>query len=169
MIDLEAGFHRLGGIILPLDQLPAALVAHALRLGGHRRHMVAGAAVRADPAAAHALHNRLVADLQGDHAVEDDPGLLQGLGLGDGAGHAVQNVTLGTVRLFQPLGNDADDDLIGHQLPRVHEGLGLQARGSAVLHGGAEDVAGGDGGNIQLFTQDVGLCSLSGARGAQQD
>ena len=27
----------------------------------------------------------------------------------------------------------------------------------------------GDGGNVQLFTQDVGLCSLSGARGAQQD
>ena len=35
MIDLEPRFHGLGGIIFPLDQLAAALVAHALLLGGH--------------------------------------------------------------------------------------------------------------------------------------
>lgn len=48
--------------------------------------MVAGSAVLADAAAAHALHDRLIGDLNGDYVVKPDPGLLQRLSLGDGAG-----------------------------------------------------------------------------------
>ena len=71
--------------------------------------------------------------------------------------------------LSQALGHDADDDLVGDQLARVHIGLGLQPDGRAVLDGGAEDVAGGDGGDAQLGTEDLSLGAFAGAGGAQQD
>ena len=67
--------------------------------------------------------------------------------------------------MTQPLLHDGEDHLVGDQLARVDEGLGLEPYLCARLDGGAEDVAGGDGGNIQLFTQDVGLCSFAGAPG----
>ena len=48
----------------------------------------------------------------------------------------------------------------------VDVGFCLQSNGCAVLDGGAEDVAGGDSGDVQLFAQDIGLCAFSGAGGA---
>ena len=169
MIDLEPRLDGLGGIIFPLDQLTAALVAHALLLGGHSYHVVAGPAGFADTAAAHPLHDGLVRDLNRDHVVKCDPGLFQGRGLGDGAGHPVQDIAVLAVILCQPLRDDADDDVVRHQLAGVHIGLGLQAGGRAVLDSRPEDVACGNGGNAQFSAQDFCLCSLTGAGGAQQD
>mgnify|MGYP002139888277 CR=1 FL=1 len=82
MIDLKAVLDRLRFIIVTLNQLAAALVAHALLLGGHSYHVVAGPAGFADTAAAHPLHDGLVRDLNRDHVVKCDPGLFQGRGLG---------------------------------------------------------------------------------------
>ena len=65
--------------------------------------------------------------------------------------------------------DDADDDLIGDQLAGLHVGFRLLAGGGTVFHGGPEDVASGDGGDIQLFAQDLGLCAFAGAGGAQQN
>ena len=128
--------------------------------------MVGGAAAGADPAAAHALHDLLIGDLDGDHGVEGDARLLQSLGLGDRAGHAVQDEAGLAVVLGQALGDDADDHLVGDQLAGVHVLLGLQAHRRAVLHGGPEDVASGDGGDVQLLVQDLSLGALAGARRA---
>ena len=65
-------------------------------------------------------------------------------------GHPVQDVAVLAVGLGQPLGDDADDDLIGNQLAGVHIFLGLQSHRRAVGHGGPEDVAGEMVGNVQL-------------------
>ena len=62
--------------------------------------------------------------------------------------------------------DDADDDLIGDQLAGLHVGFRLLAGGGAVFHGGPEDVASGDGGDIQHFAQALSLCALAGAGGA---
>ena len=128
--------------------------------------MVAGAAALADTAAAHPLDDLLIRDLDGHHGVESDTCLLQRLGLGDGAGHPVQNVAIGAVRLLQTLADDADDDLIGHQLACVHVLLGLQAGGSSVLHSCTQDITGRDGGNTQRLLDNVRLCALAGTRSA---
>ena len=96
--------------------------------------------------------------------VKDDAGLLQGLGLGDGAGHPVQDIAVGAVGLGQPLHHDADDHSVRDQLASVHIALGLEPHGRAVLHGRAQDVPGGDGGDAQLLTEDRRLGALSGAR-----
>ncbi len=71
--------------------------------------------------------------------------------------------------LCQTLLQDADDDLIGHQCAGVHEALGLQAHLGTILHGSTQDVAGADGGDVQLCADDLGLRALTGTRCAQQD
>ena len=131
--------------------------------------MVACAALLADAAAAHALHDHIVLDLQLQHLVDADAHGLNGLGLRDGAGHTVQDETIGTVCLRQTILQNADDDLIGHQRTGVHEALGFQAHLGAFLHSRTQDVAGADGRNVQLCADDLCLCALAGARCAQQN
>ena len=125
--------------------------------------MVACAALLADAAAAHALHDHIVLDLQLQHLVDADAHGLDGLGLSDGAGHAVQDETVGAVILCQAFLQDADDDLIGHQSASVHEALCLQAHLGAFLDSSAQDVAGADGGDVQLCADDLGLGAFARA------
>ena len=125
--------------------------------------MVAGTALFADAAAAHALHDHIVLDLQLQHLVDADAHGLDGLGLSDGAGHTVQNEAICAVRLSQTLFQDADDDLIGHQSASVHEALCLQAHLGAFLDSSAQDVAGADGGDVQLCADDLGLGAFARA------
>ena len=101
--------------------------------------------------------------------VKVDACCFQGFRLSDGAGHAVQDVAVLAVRLLKPFGDDADDDFVRNQLAGIHILLGLQTYGGAVLDGGPQDVAGGDGRNVQLFADDLSLCAFAGAGSAQQD
>ena len=128
--------------------------------------MIAGAAAFADAAAAHTVDNLLVGYFQRHHSVESDSRLLQCLCLSDRAGHAVQNVAARAVRLLQTLVDDADDDLIRHQLAGIHVLLGLQAGGSSIFDGGTQDVARGDRGDPQRFLDNICLCALTGTRSA---
>ena len=89
MIDRKAVFHRLGLIILAGDQLAASAVAHALDLALFVDDVVACAALAANPASAHALHDGRVSDLQGDDMIELDTGCLKSFRLRDRAGHTV--------------------------------------------------------------------------------
>ena len=89
MIDRKAVFHRLGLIILAGDQLAAADIADALGFGRHCHDVVACAALAANPASAHALHDGRVSDLQGDDMIELDTGCLKSFRLRDRAGHTV--------------------------------------------------------------------------------
>ena len=128
--------------------------------------MVACAARLADAAAAHPVKDHVLVHRQVQHLVDADAHLLDGLGLGDGAGHAVQDKALGAVGLGQPLLQDADDDVVRHKAAGVHVALGLQAHLGAVLDGGAQDVAGGDCRDAQLGGEDLGLGALARTRGA---
>lgn len=128
--------------------------------------MIAGAAALADTAAAHPRDDPLVGDLDGHHSIESDTCLLQRLSLGDGAGHAVQNVAVGAVRLLQTLADDADDNVIGHQLAGVHVLLGPQAGRSTVLDSCTQNVTGRDGGDTQRLLDNVRLSAFAGTRSA---
>ena len=147
MIDRQTVADRCGVIILTLLQRAAAHVAHAFLFGRDVDDVVACAAALAHTPAAHTSHDLLVGDLDGDDGVEPDTCFLQSLSLGDGAGHAVQDVAIRAVGLLQTLVDDADDDLIGDELAGVHVRLGLKAGGRTVLDGGAQDIAGGNGGD----------------------
>ena len=166
MVSLQAVPHRLGLVILADHQLAAAAVADALDLAGFGLDVVAGAALLADAAAAHPVKNHVLVHGQVQNLVDPDAHPLDGLGLGDGAGHAVQDEALGAVGLCQPLFQDADDDIIRHKAAGVHVTLGLQAHLGALLDGGPQDVAGGDGRDAQLGGEDLGLGALARTRGA---
>ena len=58
---------------------------------------------------------------------------------------------------------------IGDQCAGVHEALCLQAHLGAVLDSSAEDVAGADGGDVQLCADDLSLRAFACAGGAQQN
>lgn len=128
VIDLQSVTDHLRLIVRPGFQLAAARVAHTLHLGGQVLHMEGRAAGGADPTAAHTLHNLLIGNFQGDHGVKGDAHLFQGLGLGNGAGHPVQDKAVLAVRFRQAFGDHPDDNFIGHQLAGIHIRLGLQAK-----------------------------------------
>ena len=92
---------------------------------------------------------------------------FQGFRLSQRAGHAVQNEALCAVALSHPVGNDAEDQLIGNQRAFVHVLLGLFSQLRAVGHGLTEHVPGRDGGNGELLNKKLCLCSLPGAGSAQ--
>ena len=98
-----------------------------------------------------------------------DAHLLDGLCLCDGAGHTVQDEAVCAVILGQAVLQDANDNLIGDQCAGVHEALCLQAHLGAVLDSSAEDVAGADGGDVQLCADDLSLRAFACAGGAQQN
>ena len=74
-----------------------------------------------------------------------------------------QNEAVGAVSLCQTLLQDADDDFIGHQSTGVHKALGLQTHLGALLDSSAQDVAGADGGDVQLCADDLGLGAFARA------
>ena len=81
-------------VVLADDGLAAAQVAHTLDLALLVDDVVACAALLADAAAAHAVNDHIVLDLQLQHLVDTDAHGLDGLGLSDGAGHTVQDLSL---------------------------------------------------------------------------
>ena len=147
VVSLQAIQNGSGLVVLADDGLAAAQVAHTLDLALLVDDVVACAALLADAAAAHALHDHAVLNLQFQHLVDADAHGLDGLGLSDGAGHAVQDEAVGAVVLCQAFLQDADDDLIGYQVAFVHIGLGLHSRRRALLDGRAQNVTGGNRGD----------------------
>ena len=166
MVDIQACLHGLGSVVLADGQLTAAEVALAFHLGRIGDDVERGAAVLAGPAARHTLDDGLVRDLDREGGVDVDAMLLQSFRLGDGARHTVEDITIGAVGLSQTLADDADDDVVRNELAAFHVGFCFQAHGRAVFHGRAQDVAGGNGGDIQLAAEDLSLRALARTGGA---
>lgn len=91
--------------------------------------------MRAAPA--HALDDGLKGHVDFKHVVELDPGRLHGVGLGDGAGEAIEEETVGAIRLCNAFLDEANDDVVTDQRTGVHHGLGLQPQRRSGLHCGA--------------------------------
>src|SRR5690606_36224383 len=66
-------------------------------------------------------------------------------------------------------GDDAIDDLVGHQVAAVHDFLDRQAQRCPVGDGRAEDVASRELRNAVGLDQDLGLGTLADTRRSEQD
>ena len=99
MINFQTRLHGVRMVILALNEGAAANVAHALGLRLFVKQMVGGAAFFADTASGHSGDDRLVGDFQVNDLV-DLHHFVQSLGLGNGAGEAVQDVTVFAVVLL---------------------------------------------------------------------
>ena len=169
MIRYQTVTHGFRAVILADHQLAAAAVAHAFHLAGFILDVVAGTALGAHTAACHACFDRGILNQQVDDLIDLDTKLLKRFGLSDDARHTIQNKTVRTVGSGQALLDDAKDDFIRNERTRVHKTLCFQPHRGTVLNGGTQDVAGGNGGDVQLIGQDLGIGAFAGARGAQQD
>ncbi len=72
------------------------------------------------------------------------------------------------VRPAQPLADQPEDDLVGHELARVHGGLGPLAEFGAALDGVAQQVAGRHLRDALFVAQPLGLRALAGTGCAEQ-
>ena len=95
--------------------------------------------------------------------------LVQGSSLRQGAREAVQDHAVLAVGLLDALGDDTDDDLVGHQLALLHDRLGLDADLGAGLHGRAQHLARGELNQPPAGRELLGLGSLARPRRPQQD
>ncbi len=68
----------------------------------------------------------------------------------------------------QALADQPEDDLVGHELARVHGGLGPLAEFRAALDGVAQQVAGRHLRNALFVAQPLGLSALAGTGCAEQ-
>ena len=80
------------------------------------------------------------------------------------AREAVEDEALLGVRILQALGDQADDDIVGHEVARVHERLRLLPQRRAGLYGSAQHVARGDVRRAELFNQLGRLRTLTSTR-----
>ncbi len=95
--------------------------------------------------------------------------LVQGFGLGDGARKAVQNKAFLGIGLLEAILDNADDHLVRDQLAGVHVFLGFFAHFGPLFHRGAQDIAGGNLGDLILVDKLLGLGAFAGPRSTQQD
>ena len=125
----------------------AATVAHALGLGPVEAVMEAGAAFGAVEPPADTFDQDGVIDLDPDHPIETHSFLgqhrVQSLGLRRGTRESVQDETVGAIGRLDPLGDQFDHDVIGHQRARRHDLLYRPAQRAARGDGLAQHVAGG--------------------------
>ena len=131
--------------------------------------MVGGAAIQTNTATRYTLGDLLVGDLNVDHAVDLDTHTVKCLGLRNGAGKAVQNETVFAVVLCQTVLDDTDDHLVRNQLACLDIFLGCLSHFRAALQRFTDNITRGNGGDHELFADDLRLCTFSGARGAEKN
>ena len=79
------------------------------------------------PAARHTLDDFLIGHVNFNHVVNRHTRGFHCISLGNGAGKAVKQKTLGTIWLCNALFYQIDDDVVGNQSPRIHDFLGRNA------------------------------------------
>ena len=84
-------------------------------------------------------------------------------------GKAVEDEALARIGLVDALGDDADDDLVGHQGAARHDVLRLAADRRSRLDRRAQHVAGGELNNAVFGDETLRLRALARPRRAEQD
>ena len=129
--------------------------------------LLAGAAPTEPP------HDLVVADVdqhhRGDAPVELGELGVERLRLRCRPREAVEDEAVAGLLGVDPLGDHADDDLVGNQVAAVHVGLRVQADLGLVLDRGAEDVPGRVVGQAQVFVQKLALRALAGTGRTKED
>jgi hypothetical protein len=140
--------HRLGLIVGPLDEGRAVAIADARLLRRVAAQVVHRSVLRAAHAAAQPVDQDLHRDLQRkdvvDPAAPPREHLVERGGLRDRAGISVEEEAALRLGTRQRLVDDPVDHFVRHELPRVHQRLGLPAEGRPFGDGAAEDVSRGE-------------------------
>ena len=127
----------------------------------------------ADPAARHAADELVAVDVDQDggrdllRAVGER--IVERLGLHRGPREAVEDDAVPRVRAAEPLQQQADDDLVGDELPRVHVATRIHTQGGPIADGSTEQVPGGDHRDAEPLRKQGCLGALPGTGGAEKN
>mmetsp|Transcript_5620 Transcript_5620/g.15708 ORF Transcript_5620/g.15708 Transcript_5620/m.15708 type:complete len:265 (-) Transcript_5620:173-967(-) len=150
----------------------AALVhARSNLAGGGREELdvVGLARDRVDAAARNALHEDLVRHVQQNEGARVDAQVLEHVRLRHGARHTIEQVALVIRHVLSRGLDDVHDELIRHEVARVHEALRLHAQRRLALHLRAQRVARRDVLHVVALRDGLALRALSRGRGAGDD
>ncbi len=153
-------------VVVPLVERSPALVADAILLGGIVDQVVNRVALGAGASFGQPVDELVIihVQVQGEIYVQL---LGESVGLLHGPGEPVEdNPSLG---LDDLLLHEPDNEVVGHEGPRVHIFLGFLAQLGVVSHGLAEYVACGEPGVAKLLAEFFALCTLPGARGSEKN
>ena len=143
-IDVQPVAHPILGVVFALNQGFAGFIVEARRGRRVEGHVIDPPAARMDAPTAHALDDFGIGHGDFDHRVNGHAGRLQGFGLRDGAGKAIEQKSAAAIRLGNPFPDQGDDDVVGDQCAAVHHLLDLFSQRRAGLHGRPQHVARGD-------------------------
>jgi hypothetical protein len=143
-VEVETGVDGLGGVVVALHDVAAAVVAQP-RLGfssGRREILLA---VTTESAGRKALKHHLAWDIKVDSQIEGplDGDRAQGFGLRYRSRKTIQQVaTAARVWTLEPVIDDANHDVVANEPALVDDGFGLLAQFGTFLHVGTKNVAG---------------------------
>lgn len=166
---LEALFHDLLLVVGALREGVAGDVVLARDLGGLELGVVDAARGDVEPAAARALDDDVVGDVEAHDALDAEVELVHELRLLERAREPVEHPAAAALGHLHGVLDDVEDDLVGDELALVHDVLGLHAVGGLVLDGGAEHVAGGEVADAVALNDGGALGSLAGSGGTHDD
>src|ERR1700728_1747440 len=164
---------RLLTVVVALEQLAAAVITVLAARRRIEQDVPHVAAPPAGPPPGEPPDHLVVVHHELHHQVQ--PGvplgqhLLQRLGLGHVPREPVEQETGLRVVLLQPVGDHRDRDLVGHQVPAVHVGLGRAAKFGAGAHVVPEDLTCRDRRDRQVGGDELGLRPLARTGGPDED
>mmetsp|Transcript_86377 Transcript_86377/g.259125 ORF Transcript_86377/g.259125 Transcript_86377/m.259125 type:complete len:202 (-) Transcript_86377:1102-1707(-) len=170
MVALEPLGERLLGVVGALREARLDLLS-IVALRRAELHVVDLARIRVQPPARDALDENVVGHLQQDGLGRHQEELLHLLGLRLGPREAVEKPTaLLALGLVELIGDEADDEVVGHELTRLHVLLGLLAELVRLVLGGlAQHVARRDVDELEHLNNLLALRPFARGRRARDD
>src|SRR5437879_4417255 len=171
--DLQPVEDRIRRVVFPLHQLGTVDVAPPRDAGALVVQVVDRAARGTHAPARQAADEDRLPDLEQHHRVEVLAALgqqpLQGLGLPQRPGIAIQDEAPGAVRLGEAASDDLVDDLVGDQVAPLHVFPRAPAHVGLVADGLAENVPGRDVGDLVALVEQLRLGPLARAGRTHKD
>jgi hypothetical protein len=173
----HANADALGAIVFALEELAAAMIAHAWLFRGAGLDMEDGFAAGASAATAEPGDNLVDGQFVAEDGVKAEflglEEFFEGFGLGDGAGEAVQEKTALAAHAADAFGDEGKNSFVGDKIATAHEFEGGSESGRALrsIHGfgGTKNVAGGELAGAEVGAEKFGLGAFADAGSAQKD
>src|SRR6266851_5165450 len=168
-VDLEPLPDRLFPVVVALNQRLAREVVLTRYLRRIEFDVVDAPRAGVYPAPAHPLNDLILRHVDLEHEVESDARFAHRFRLGNGARKAVEQVAVLAIQVLQPFLHQPDDDVVGNELPRVHDLLCRKTKRRARLYRGAQHVPRRDLRNAEVFPDEACLGALTSAGWSQED
>ena len=163
MINLQAFANGLFLVVCTLHQRLTGFVVLAFHFGRIVLDVIDAATAFMHTAARQAADNLFIIHRDLDNVVDNNALIFQGFRLGNGAGKTVQQKTVFAVRLLNPLLNQRNNNIVRYQTTGCHNLFNLFAKLGLGLDRCPKHVTGGNLGNTEAFSNELGLSPLSGA------